>query len=51
MQKPRGRVHDYSLLQTGGKRVYNWVKDGPATGDAKAVEVKKEPENAGPQRL
>ena len=38
------------FFKQGGKCVYNWVKDGPATGD-EVQEVKKEPENVGPQRL
>lgn len=38
------------FFKQGGKRVYNWVKDGPAIGD-EVREVKKEPENVGPQRL
>lgn len=49
VQKPGGRA----WLQYSSNReacVYNWVKVGPA-GEDEVREVKKEPENVGPQRL
>lgn len=49
MQKPRGRGMTTVFFKQEAKRVYNWVKDGPATGDE--VRGLKEPENVGPQRL